>query len=417
MKATAAVLRTPGGPFIIEELDVAPPGAGEVIVDFVATGICHTDLSAAAVLPALGPVVLGHEGAGVVTAIGPGVDQVAVGDRVVVSFSSCGTCASCLSGRPAYCRDFVTANVSAGRADGTQAFTDNAGDAVGSHFFGQSSFASRAVVRAGNVVPIPDTVPLEIAGVLGCSVQTGVGAILRALRPAANSSILISGTGAVGLSAVMGAAIAECHPIVALDTSPARLRAAAKLGATHTLDGAAPDVEDAARALAPFGFDYALDTTGVAGVIRRAVSLLNTSGTCGLVGLADPEVTFGLGDLLVGRTVRGIIEGDVVPGDFIPRLIDLWRRGALPFDTFLSTYPIDEINTAVADLAASRTTKAVVTFPKTRRANQAGAHPGFIAEETSWNRGASGSGIGDARPPQRQSISGTRSMHCSGGFS
>lgn len=240
MKATAAVVRTPGGPFSIEELDVADPSAGEVIVDFVATGICHTDLSAAQVLPMAGPVVLGHEGAGIVAAVGSGVDDVAVGDRVVASFSACGNCTPCLSGRPAYCRDFISANVSAGRADGTHGFTDSSGNAVGSHFFGQSSFASRAVVRAGNLVPIPDTVPLEIAGVLGCSVQTGVGAIIQALRPSANSSVIITGTGAVGLSAVMGAVIAGCHPIVAVDTSPVRLRTARSLGATHTLDGAAP---------------------------------------------------------------------------------------------------------------------------------------------------------------------------------
>lgn len=363
MRATAAVVRTPGGPFTIEELEVSEPGAGEAVVSFTAAGICHTDLSAASILPAFGPLVLGHEGAGVVSAIGPGVDEVAVGDRVIASFGSCGSCSSCLHGRPAYCRDFIATNLSVGRADGTHAFTDDSGAAVGSHFFGQSSFASRAVVRVGNLVPVPDLIPLEIAGVLGCSVQTGVGAVLQALRPEPNSSILITGTGAVGLSAVMGAAIAGCHPIVALDTSEARLRTASEIGATHTLDGSAPDVEEAARALAPHGFDYSIDTTGVATVIRRAVSLLTTDGTCGLIGLADQEVTFALGDLLVGRTVRGIIEGDAVPRDFIPRLIDLWQRGLLPFDSFLSTYPVTEINTAIDDLAASRTTKAVITFP------------------------------------------------------
>ncbi|MGW0021474.1 NAD(P)-dependent alcohol dehydrogenase [Rhodococcus sp. NPDC003382] len=363
MKAIAAVLRTPGGPFEVEELKVGEPGPGEAIVDFAATGICHTDLTAGAVLPTLGPIVLGHEGAGTVTAIGPGVAEVAVGDRVVASFSSCGNCPSCLSGRPAYCRDFVASNVSTGRADGTQAFTDGDGNSVGSHFFGQSSFASRAVVKVRNLVPIPDYIPLEIAGVLGCSVQTGVGAVIRALRPEPNSSIIITGTGAVGLSAVMGAAIAECYPIVAVDTSPERLQAAKEIGATHTLNGVAPDIEDAARALVPQGFDYAIDTSGVAAVIRRTVSLLSTSGTCGLIGLADQEVTFGLGDLLLGRTVRGIIEGDAVPGDFVPRLIDLWQRGELPFDSFLTSYPVAEINTAIADLASARTTKAVITFP------------------------------------------------------
>lgn len=365
MKAIAAVARRPGQAFEVEELAVDAPRPGEALVRFVGTGLCHTDIALREMLPMAGPVVLGHEGAGVVEAVGSGVDSVAPGDRVVASFSSCGSCPSCHAGRPAYCRDFATLNLMAGRVDGSKSFTDVDGRRVGSHFFGQSSFASHALVPARNLVPLPDDVPLDIAGVLGCGVLTGAGAVLEALDAEAGSSILITGAGAVGLSAVMAAVVAGCHPIVAVDLLPSRLGLAEELGATYVVDGSATDANRALTDAAPGGFDYTIDTTGSPEVIKRSLSLIHTSGVCGLVGIPQPgaELTVDLTSLVLGRHIRGIIEGDAAPGDLIPRLLTLWRAGRFPFDRLITTYPLDEINQAVDDVHSGKATKAVVVFP------------------------------------------------------
>ncbi|QZZ25283.1 NAD(P)-dependent alcohol dehydrogenase [Streptomyces sp. ST1015] len=368
MKILAAVAEKPGQPFRVRDLDLDAPGAGEVLVRMAGTGICHTDLSCRDQwLPVPLPAVLGHEGAGVVTDVGPGIGDLAPGDRVVLSFDSCGSCRACAEGRPASCGAFFARNFSGGRPDGSSALTA-AGTRVNGAFFGQSSFATHAVVARRSVVKVPAdcALPLELLGPLACGFQTGAGAVLNALRCRPGSSIAVFGAGAVGCAAVMAAAHAGCTTIAVAGRSPARLARAAGLGATHTVDLTATDAVTDLRALtAGAGVDYSIEATGAPGILRQAVDCLAPGGVCGLLGAAPTgtEVSLDMSALLFGRQVRGIVEGDSTPAVFIPALLDLHRRGRFPFDRLISLYPLDQIGRAVDDLRAARVVKPVLTFP------------------------------------------------------
>ena len=234
MTATrAAVLHEHGGEFVLEDLELACPRPEDVLVRVVATGFCHTDQkvrNGARNVPL--PVVLGHEGAGVVEAIGSGVTTVAVGDHVVLTFAYCGACANCRSGHPAYCEQMDELNFGA-----TGSVLTRAGEQMHSGFFGQSSFSTHALVNARSAVRVEPALPLDLLGPLGCSIQTGAGAILNVLRPEPGDSLAVWGVGAVGLSAVISAGWAGCESIVAIDVNPARLELARELGATHTIHG------------------------------------------------------------------------------------------------------------------------------------------------------------------------------------
>jgi aryl-alcohol dehydrogenase len=231
MTIVAAVIETGGAPFRLESLELGPIQADEARVRIAACGICHTDLLIrGGSFPTPMPVVLGHEGAGVVEEVGAAVTRVAPGDRVVLSYASCGTCRTCATGRPYYCAEFGARNFGGARSDGTTALSRN-GQPVHSHFFGQSSFATHAAVTERSLVRLPDDVPFEIAAPLGCGVQTGAGGVLNVLRPQAGAAIAVFGVGGVGLSAVMAAALTGCGTIVAVDVKPARLELARELGA------------------------------------------------------------------------------------------------------------------------------------------------------------------------------------------
>jgi aryl-alcohol dehydrogenase len=363
METTAAVLRGGHDPFLLETVVLDEPHAGEVVVEIAAVGLCHTDLLMRELPPEFfpGPRVMGHEGAGVVTAVGAGVTKVAVGDHVVLSFASCGVCDKCRNAQPAYCHDFALHNLAATRPDGTCGITDTAGEALGSHWFGQSSFGRHALVAERSVVKVDPQAPLELLGPLGCGIQTGAGAVMNSLAVPAGASLVVFGTGAVGLAAIMAGHVVGANPIIGVDRHAARLELARELGATHTIGGDADAVAEV-RALTGRGADYAIDTTGNMAVVQRALACLHTSGVLGLIGVLLGELTVDASLVLMGRSIRGIIEGDSVPELFIPRLIALWQAGRFPFDRLVTSYPFDQINQAVEDSLSGQVIKPVLRF-------------------------------------------------------
>lgn len=347
MQIKAAVLRAADAPYRIENVELADPGPGEALVRIVGAGVCHTDL-----LPrvpdfmASPPIITGHEGSGVVDAVGDGVTELAPGDHVVLSFDSCGACANCQSGHPAYCATFFPRNLTGVGVAGTSPVHGADGEPIASRWFGQSSFASHSLVAVRNAVRVDPSLPLELLGPLGCGIQTGAASVFVALGVTAGSGIVVFGTGGVGLSAVMAAKVAGAAVIVAVDLNPARLELARELGATHTFDGAQPDLLERLQQVTGGGAQYCLDTTGVPAVSHTAIHALRPTGTCGLVGVQQGDVVLDPFALAVGRNVMGILEGDAVPQVLIPRLVALWQQGRFPFDKLIKTFPLDEINEA-----------------------------------------------------------------------
>jgi aryl-alcohol dehydrogenase len=347
----------------LETLELDDPRDDEILVRIVAAGICHTDMVARdQLLPVPQPVVLGHEGAGVVERVGRSVTKVAPGDHVLLTFASCGRCRACLEDHQTYCHRFLERNFLASRADGSSAFSKD-GEIVHSNFFGQSSFATYALGDERNVVPVPRNAPLEVLAPLACGVQTGAGAVMNALQLGAGRSFAVFGTGSVGLSAILAARLVGASTIVAVDLNDQRLAFAKELGATHTVNSTREKPTEAIMALSGSGVDFTLDTTGIAGVIREAVESLVPRGTCGILGASGlgteivlDEVHFMSG----GRRLQGIVEGESTPDVFIPRLVDLYLKGLFPFDRMLRFYPFDQINEAIHDSETGVTIKPVL---------------------------------------------------------
>jgi aryl-alcohol dehydrogenase len=362
MKIQAAVLRGGDKPYSLERLELAGPSAGEILVRIAGTGMCHTDMvprapEFAELAPL--PLVTGHEGAGVVEAIGPGVMGIAVGDHVALSFDSCGTCTGCRCGHPAYCETFLPRNLSGRHLDGSSPATDEAGKPVGARWFGQSSFATYALATPRNAVVVDRSLPLELLGPLGCGIQTGAGSVLVAMGVRAGSAIAIYGAGAVGLAAVMAARVAGATTIIAIDLHPARLALARELGATHAIDGKAGDVAQQILSLTG-GLEYAFDTTGIPAVITGAITALRPLGVCGLVAVRGADLVLPPLTIELGRTVMGIIEGDVVPQRFIPQMIALWQQGRFPFDRLIRKFPLSQIDEAERASLAGEVVKPVL---------------------------------------------------------
>ncbi|AJE68114.1 NAD(P)-dependent alcohol dehydrogenase [Corynebacterium glutamicum] len=366
MQTLAAIVRATEQPFEIATIDLDEPRPDEVQVRVIAAGVCPTDaIVRDQIYPTFLPAVFGHEGAGVVVAVGSAITSVKPDDKVVLGFNSCGQCLKCLGGKPAYCEKFYDHNFACTRDDGSTAFSED-GEQVGSHFFGQSTFANYTNVSARSVVKVDDDVPLELLGPLGCGLSTGAGAILNSLGVRAGDTVAVFGTGAVGSAAIMAAAATGATTIIAVDIHNSRLEMTKELGATHTINSKDEDPAEKIKELTGDGVQFALDTTGVVAVTRQAADSLAINGTVGLVGAPAPgtEATFEVGASLVrGWKFQTIIEGDAVPQDFIPRLVHLWRQGKFPIEKLVRTYPLEQINDAFAGSASGEVIKPIITFP------------------------------------------------------
>lgn len=362
MDTRAAIIRDQGGQFEVADVRLSDPAPDQILVRIVGAGMCHTDLSIRDQLyPAPLPMVLGHEGSGVVEKVGSSVRKVAPGDHVVLTFLTCGLCNSCLAGNHLCCEN-AFANNFGGRTPEGGCTIHKGEEEIGCSFFGQSSFAGYALAYERNTVKVDKDVPLELLGPLGCGVQTGAGSVLNALDPPAGSNIVIFGAGAVGLSAVMGAVVAGCTTIISVDIKQNRLDLAKELGATHVIDASAEDAVAAVQKIVPGGATYMLETTGNAKVLEGAVYSLAMGGVGGIVGAPamGTTVSVDINFMLFNRTLRGIIEGDANSDVFIPRLIELYKQGRFPFDKLIKFYSLDEINQAAADSENGSTLKPVL---------------------------------------------------------
>jgi aryl-alcohol dehydrogenase len=366
MKIRAAVAWEAGATLSIEEFDLDEPRDDEILVKVEAVGVCHTDDNARlGRLPVVFPIILGHEGAGVVERAGRNVSKVKPGDLVLFTPDYCGRCEQCVLGRTPYCDQVVPVTFTGTRPDGSPRAWQH-GKPVRASFFGQSAFATHCLVTERNIVPVPDGAPLHYLAGFTCGVQTGAGAILNAMPVGSASKVAIWGTGAVGLAAVMAAKAAGAAEIVALDRVGHRLALAAELGATATIDTSGQDLADVATAVARLagrGADVALDTTGNPEVILAAVRSLATHGTASVITSSGAPVTLPPGDLLLkGRQLRGTMGGHINPTVFIPRLLDLHAQGRFPVDRLVKNYPFAELNQAIADSLSGATIKPVLTF-------------------------------------------------------
>lgn len=347
MKITAAVSYENEATPRLETLDLEEPRLGEVRVKIVATGICHTDLhfhGAFGTMFAPKPMVLGHEGAGIVEAVGVGVRGFEIGDHVVLSGSSCGQCGNCHSAR-SYCTDMIKLNFAGMRADGSSPLSHD-GKRLSGSFFGQSSFATHVIASERTAVKVPRDVPLHLLGPLSCGMITGAGSVLEALKVRAGQSIAIFGTGGVGMAAVMAAKLAGASQIIAIDIDERRLDLARSLGATDAVLSNA-GTPDALRELRLGGFDFSFITAQAPQVFDAATACLATEGTAGFViepkGAWVPDM---LQLLTGGRKLQGIIGGNANPKTFIPKLIDYWRQGRFPFDHLITEFRFDQIDEA-----------------------------------------------------------------------
>lgn len=355
MKTLAAVAVAPDLPFEFREMDLLPPRPDEVRVKIKATGICHTDIAVKQqdfALPL--PMVLGHEGAGIVEEVGAAIDHLEVGDHVVLCGDSCGHCRSCNSGQAFYCNEFAERNLTGERTDGTTSLSCD-GKPVRGRFVGQSSFATHVVASGKGAIKIPKTLPLELMGPLGCGIATGVGTVMNALKPEPGSSIVIFGVGTVGLAAIMGARLVGCTRIVAVDVNPARLEMARSVGATHCIDAKQGNVVEAILHLTKGGADYSVECTGVASVVLDAVHCLATPGWCAQVGVlpAGTVINLPIEPIMYGRGIKGVVMGDSNVQNFVPYLADLYANGDLPFDRFVKFYDFADIDQAIHDSAVT----------------------------------------------------------------
>ncbi len=364
MKITAALSGRGGDSPELVAMEQEEPRAGEMRIRLVATGICHTDLHEHPGRHSPQPIVLGHEGAGVVEKLGEGVTGFDVGDHVILSGNSCGKCPSCLANRPTYCDLAMPLCFGGQRMDGSTALCCGE-EKVHSHFFGQSSFATHSIVPQRTAVKMDKDLPLEKLGPLGCGVITGAGGVIEALKVGFGDTIAIFGTGGVGLSAVMAAKLVGAKRVIAVDLSAERLELARELGATDCFKGDEEDLAVRIRAVTGRGVDFTFNTTNAQKVHTLALEVLAMNGTAGFVAapLPGPEGPWApqmFAMLAGGKQLRGILGGDAYPTTFLPQIAEYWRQGKFPFDRMLSFYPFAEIDRAFADARSGKAIKPVL---------------------------------------------------------
>ena len=365
MRMRAAVTREIGH-LAIEEVELAAPKEHEVLVRMCAAGVCHSDLhTMRGELRAVPPLVLGHEGAGIVESVGSGITACKPGDRVVVNWlPACETCPTCLNGRHNLCERLARTTFQALLVDGTSRLSTLDGLRL-KHFLSAATMAEYAVIHESSVVAIPDDVPFEIAAVVGCAVATGVGAVMNTAAARPGQSAAVIGCGGVGLSALLGCKLAGCNPIVAVDVLDSKLEFARALGADLTINSAASrDAAKELRALTGGGPEYAFDSVGAAATISLAIESVRPGGTATIVGLhaAKEEVPIPAGALVLqNKRLLGSFAGSIRPRLDLPNLLDLYRGGRLPLDGLITRhYPLDGLPAAFADMEAGEIARGVL---------------------------------------------------------
>ena len=337
---------------VVDDLEVRAPESGEVIVRIMSAGLCHSDLSViTGTIPFPVPVVLGHEGAGIVEAVGSSVTSVKEGDHVILStLGNCGACAHCDSGRPTMCRDTFGKR--------PQPFTWKGEPAY--NFANASCFAERTVVKANQCVPIPHDVPFASASLVGCGVLTGVGAVLQRARVPEGATVAVIGVGGIGLNVIQGARLAGASRIIAIDNNSGKQDLASEFGATDFLSDAAV-VKDAL----PEGVDFAFECVGHTALIRHAIDMLDWGGTAVLLGVpeATAEASFNVASMYLDKTIMGCRYGSSQPQRDVRRYVDLYRRGELLLDQLVTKqYPLAEVKTAVHDMESGDLARGVLNL-------------------------------------------------------
>lgn len=345
-------------PRVVDDLEVRDPGPGEVLVGIRAAGLCHSDLSVVdGTIPFPVPVVLGHEGAGVVEAVGAGVGHVAPGDHVALStLANCGACAECDRGRPTMCRQAIGMPQKPFRRGATELF----------NFASNSAFAERTVVKAVQAVKIAEDIPLTSAALIGCGVLTGVGAVLNRARVDRGDSVVVIGAGGIGLNVLQGARIAGASTIVAVDANPAKEAAARQFGATHFIDASAvADGVKAVKEILPTGADHAFECVGSTRLIRQAIDLLDRHGQAVLLGVppATAEASFLVSSMYLDKSILGCRYGSARPQRDIALYARLYRERRLLLDELVTrTYPVEDFAKAADDAHHGRIARGVLTF-------------------------------------------------------
>ena len=374
MKIRGAVLNAMGveppydktRPLAIEEMELGAPGRGEVLVKMAAAGLCHSDLSVInGDRPRPTPMLLGHEAAGVVEALGEGVDDLAEGDHVVLVFvPSCGHCAPCAEGRPALCTSGAVSNTAGALLGGHRRIFRGADSVY--HHMGCSAFADHAVVSRNSLVKVDPELPLEEAALFGCAVLTGVGAVVNTAKVPMGATVAVVGLGGVGLAALLGAVAAGGSRIVAVDLARDKRELALTLGATDAFDAATPNAIEAIRDATAGGVDFALEFAGSVKAMDLAYRITRRGGTTVTAGLPHPTATFALPQThLVAeeRTVKGSYIGTCVPARDLPRYVSLYRQGRLPVDKLLThRLGLDDINEGFERLREGKAVRQVVLF-------------------------------------------------------
>ncbi len=375
MKIRAAVLQAIGAerpytstrPLTIETLDLEPPGDREVLVQIKAAGLCHSDLSVIdGNRPRPVPMALGHEAAGVVKTVGPGVSDLAPGDHVVTVFvPSCGHCAPCAEGRPALCEPAAVANNAGTLIEGGHRLHRSDGTPV-HHHLGVSAFADHAVVSRDSLVKVDKSLPFEHAALFGCAVLTGVGAAINSANIRPGQTVAVIGLGGVGLNSVLGALVAGADQVIAVDLDEDKLVTAKALGASEGFNPSNPDCRDQIRALTNGGVDCAIEMAGSEKALELAYQITRRGGTTVTGGLAHPDRKVSIQQVsLVAeeRTLKGSYVGSCVPVRDVARYVSLFRQGRLPVDKLLSdTLTLDQINDGFERLAAGKAIRQVILF-------------------------------------------------------
>lgn len=375
IKTTAAVLYETGSPrpyaesspLVVNEINLEPPGKGEVLVEISAAGLCHSDLSVIdGSRPRVRPMVLGHEASGIVREIGAEVKDFAAGDHVVFSFVPiCGRCDYCVEGRPALCAKGARTNVEGSLLSGHRRFTDEKSQVL-HHHLGVSAFSRFTVAAQESLVKIDKSLPLETAALFGCAVMTGVGAVFNTAKVSPGRSAAIFGLGGVGLSAVMGASASGAYPIVVADVFEEKLALGRELGATHAVNVNQTNAAESIREITQGGADYVFECAGNEQVLIQAYQSTKRGGTTIALGLPHPDKMFSIPAVSIvaeERVIKGSYMGSSVPSRDIPRYVSLYQTGLLPVDKLRArTLKLEEINEGFDKLAAGETVRQIISF-------------------------------------------------------